>query len=404
MKRFAKLALCLTLIVPAGVAGTSTAEALPADWEVLAGAVHPTNPEAKYEYTRFYPEMLRVRRGQIVRWTFHGPNLRLGSEPYGLHTVSFLPGQDRAGNNILREDEYATVGFRDDVFFGSRCGRTGQPLCEVSSTDDFVSSGFTSVFDASPFRARIDLPQGTYSYFCLIYPEMNGTIEVVPSATTLPSQAQIDQIVEQQIAEDSANADARVAELSEPRSEVVDGIRTWDVHAGAFTEDAHVELPKFLPASLPIEAGDRVRFLATDFVHNVAFPANLVGGPTPAPHGLGGLAILPSCDFDEPTGGAPGVIGLWRIRMPDCPAHLELLYMPWVARVVRAPGNAILSEASYHNSGIIASSSFPDTHRPPAVTGLTWATGFDADFPVAGTFAFRCMVHPALMTGSITVT
>jgi plastocyanin len=337
-----------------------------------------------------------------VQWEFLGSHRRFDGRRYGLHSVAFLPDDDRAPYPLMRADEWS-VALNEPSIFGSGCGRGGQPACVVEDPNVFVSSGFPTL-DGSPFRARIELGVGRYRYFCMIFPKMEGAIEVVPDDEPLQTQAEIDDEVAHQIAADSRLADDTAQQLSIPRFEIVDGTREWTVHAGAFTPDGRVDIQAFLPARLPALAeGDRVRWKTTGFFHSVTFPAALVGGPDPVPNGLGGLGVLLGCDPDDRTSGLPGAWGFWGIRGPACPANLEVLVSPWVFRPFRAPGDAVVAPATYHHSGGIVAADFPASGRPPAETGIRWADRFDAAFPVRGTYPYRCMVHPATMSGWIEV-
>ena len=389
----------VTLVLVVSVLSPATSDARPPDGKltIQAGAIHPENKSAPYEYTRYYPEVLRVRRGQTVTWRF-----------LGFHTVTFSRS---ARPSWYRPDEAPDTYAVNEAFaFGATdCGRLGTKPCVLTPSTKFLSSGVPRVRANEPFALTIDVPEGSYRYLCTVHPSMSGTVQVVGSRSPVPTQKQVDAQVASQVRADSRTADALFRADQRPASTVdADGTRVWRGLLGDSTRDNHVSILAFMPAGLEIAAGDKVRYVYREHVvnevHTVTFPSAVSGGPTPpGPPGLGSFPFVPACDFDDPASGMKGVPGLWGVAVwPACPANDEVLHQPWMTRGRPAPGNEILTPTTYHDSGILAPKRAP-TMRVLPDTGRKLPSAFDAGFPNVGSFTFECNIHVDLMTGSVTV-
>ena len=369
---------------------------------VHAGAKDPTDKLSMHMYEAYFPSRLRVHKGDRVRWEF--PNQVEGAQAF--HTVTFGNPDDAS---FARADEApGSIAFDERTFFGTGCGRGGQPVCVISSSDRLVSSGTpiqhsAGVDKVQPFDVKVDLPVGTYTYFCTIHhPKMQGTIEVVADKVALKNPKPADLTGE--IVAQTKRANARFSELSQPRLVVEGGRRVWTVASGADAKgDIHVSTERFLPGSLEVRAGDTVRWVNGGTAHTVTFPDTTAGLGGPPQH----LAI--NCEFDEPASGAPGVplVGtagatglLW------CPpgGSLEMGITPLGASPHRAPSDAITSPATFHSSGIMINGGLTERLRgAPARSGKHFPSQFEATFPTPGTYTYRCLMHWTFMTGSITV-
>ncbi len=389
------------LVVATFSAAPSIAQEI--DFVIQAGATNPNDPSLAYEYTRFYPDTLRVHQGQTVSWKI------LGSAPgaTGFHTVTFLPdGRDRPG--LLREDEIpGYYNTTDEWFAPVGCGHVGEEPCLLQDTDTFVSSGIPIFFSPTDFSVTIDVPPGAYEYLCTVHASMTGTIEVVPDEEALKTQEQIDQETIEEVAADTAAADAVVAEDADPGFVIEDGRKIHVVLLGDSTPDNHVAIVQFLPGNLQIEAGDGVRWIyddeIIDEIHSVSFPEELSGGFSPFPHGKAGVSFHPRCDFDDPNGGAPGIPGLWEVTPLPCEGNLELGVSTWMTEPTLAPGNDPSVPLAVHDSALLIPEGAPDQYRMNPGTGEPFPATFDAGFSNPGTYAYECNVHSDPMTGSITV-
>lgn len=397
MAKYGKVVVAMAMIVVGiGIMGDARAETV--DFDVQVGAINPNDPAKPYEYTRYYPEELQIHRGQTVRFNF------IENLPLGFHTVTFssagLPGYWRP------DDVPGTYAFPDEGLLSSACGRGSQPACSFTSPDQFLSSGFVVNAPAhSPFRVTVDLPPGTYSYFCTIHATMTGTIEVVPDAAPLETQASIDALAAQQVLDDTANADALFQAGGTSRVTHENGQRVWHVLLGDSTDDDHVAIDTYLPASLPdVAPGDKVRFEFRERgagpikneIHTVTFPEEI------GVHGIA-LAFYPACDPDDPATGLKGIPGAWGVDGPECPWNTEFLWQPRITSTTPAPGNAVLTPATFHDSGAMIPPGAPESFRTLPDTGELRPVTFEAEFPNAGTFSFACSIHEHFMTGSVTV-
>lgn len=398
--RLRRICWTLPLVVAfsASMLGAPPAEAKARTVTIQAGAVHPTHPSARYDFTRYYPDVLKVRRGQTVRWTF----------PIN-HTVTFSKSP-RPG--FYRPDEVSgTYALNERVGFGAAgCGREGLRPCVLTDRTPFLSSGLAPLRANEPFEVTIDAPAGRYRYFCTIHPGMRGTIEVVPPRATVPTQRQVDAEIKAEVRKDARAADAVFRAGQKPVSRVTaDGTREWRVLLTDATPDDHVSLFAFMPSELKIAPGDKVRYVfrdrAVNGVHTVTFPTALAGGSQPVPHGLAGLPFTPACDLDGRSTGLKGVPGLWGVNdaWPACPGDVELLWQPWMIQGHPAPGNEVRTAATYHDSGFLVPKRSAKGIRTLPDTKRVFPSSFEAVFPSAGGFSYSCNFHPDFMTGNVSV-
>jgi plastocyanin len=391
----AVLAVIVALV--ASVLACPAARAGPGTLTIRAGAVHPTNRDAPYVYTRYYPDVLQVHRGQTVRWTFEQT-----------HSVTFSKA---ARPGWYRPDEIPDTYAVDERFgFGATdCGLVGLKPCTFTASTAFLSSGVSRVRQEQPFEVRVDAPPGTYTYFCTLHPAMSGAIQVVRDTVVVRTQKQLDAYARSDVRADSKAADAVFRADQKPVSTVdAGGRRVWRGLLGDSTPDKHVSIVAFMPADLDAAAGDKVRYVFRDHAinepHTVTFPTEVSGGPPPGPVGLGTFALFPACDFDGRTSGLPGVRGLWGASpVPACPANFEVLHAPWMTRGHPAPGNQVMTPATYHDSGLLIprGSSMGMRRLPDTGRVLPWT--FEAEFPNTGSFKFECNLHADVMTGSVNV-
>jgi plastocyanin len=385
MNKIAVLAVIALLVGTAGAVGADG----PTTFTIQAGAAAT---EASFEHTRFYPHDLQVHQGDSVTWRIERPSPNLG-----FHTVTFLPeGEERPP--LLRADEIAgNYNVPERWFASSGCGQTGAAACVIDDVESYHSSGVPPInADPDTFTATLNLPAGSYQYLCTVHASMTGTVSVVDDEVDVATQEQLDA----QIAAD-VEAD-RLAGLSlldqDPGFVIEDGRRVYTVLLGDSTPNNHVAVNQFIPASLSVASGDGVQFVfddeVVDEIHTVSFPEVVAGSFSPFPHGKGGFGFYFKCDPDDPLTGATGVPCL-----PDMANELGVA--PWMSAPERAPGDALLTPVTVHDSAILAPAGngtygeFPDGTRLP--------DSFAAEFPVAGTFPYICQVHMQPMTGSITV-
>jgi plastocyanin len=390
MRRAATLLSVFVLIGSFLVLGPRSDAAPPAPLKIQAGAIPKGN--APYEYTRFYPEAVKVHRGQTVRMNI-----------FGFHTFTYSK-VGRAG--FFRADELpGTYALPEQSLIGSDCGR-GAP-CVLTPKTTFAGSA-VPLFSGDPVDIKVDLPPGRYTYFCQIHATMSGTIDVVGPGDSIPSQKQVNAQIASAVRKDTAAADALFRRDQVPVSKVgADGVRTWRVLVGDATPDTAVQFLAYLPGKLSIAAGDRVRFEMRGAFkgdpHTVTFPAAAAGtSMLPMPNGLAGFSVNLSCDPDDTTSGLPGAVGFWGILGPPCPANLEALWAPWMTSGHPSPGNLVATPATYHDSGVLAGTRLPKNFRS-VPDRPAFPSTFDAEFPGAGSFTWACTVHGDFMTGTVDV-
>jgi plastocyanin len=281
------------LVSPAGAApaaaATSKAAATSAP-PITIGVDNAPPPGKNWEYTHYFPENnVNVPAGGTVLFAWNQ------GSPDGLHSVTFVPN----GQTVAQvQAVYLTITSDTD---NSESGTIIPPLtnnptnpaclagpgaapCVFDGTS-VLSSGIIPTSTGAVFPVQI-APQtapGTYTYFCVIHPGMQGTLTVVPAsqpatdAATLASQAgaELNQL----------NAGAATAEAAAnvPTSTSnADGTSTWTVHVGLTVDD--VELLEYLPKVVPIRKGDSVKYDGsgtTQEPHTVTSPAGAAQGMVP---------------------------------------------------------------------------------------------------------------------------
>lgn len=199
----------------------------------------------------------------------------------------------------------------------------------------YLNSGF--VLKDKTFE--VSFPgNGTYPFFCIIHPGMQGSIEVVDAGSaSISTQAQVDSAAKKVF--DDALVALKAANNTEAAKPVVrttnaDGTTTWTVTVGGLVGPS--DLQQFYAPKLDIRAGDTVVWKSA----------------VPTPHTatfLGGTAL----------------------PIPPIPENPKVMQA--------APAAAGYIGTGYLNSGII---------------GVGWpAQQFSQKFTAAGTFPYICVLH-----------
>lgn len=386
-----------------------------ADHLVVAGALEPGWPTegtaARFEYLAYYPTRLQIHRGDVVFFRIDG-----------FHTVTFSPvGEERQG--LFRRDEVEPMVAAGHTEPSDRtCGTSVEaPPCVLDRTDKFVNSGWKLMPAGSTdidhdLKLKVDLPVGTYTYYCTIHTGMEGQIEVVPDDQAIATPEEVE---EQRQAQVTADTEAAVATLEQPwplEFEQVDGTdrRRYRIQAGAFTPDKRVSLEQYFPATAEIAPGDEVEFFVPEGgfqspehiepvynAHTVSFPNDFVRQNV-----LGGARYMPpACDPDGATSGLPGFVHFPAIFM-GCPDGMEREM--WFAPIafqhpLRAPGDAVLTPATQHDSGMLVTPDGPCRSSCDPWTRERLPTTTTSLFPAEGTFSYSCLLHGPVMGGTIHV-
>lgn len=378
----------------------------------------------------------------------------------GLVRTDEIPGV------IAFDDELATGSGLGDAKCGLKRGSRShgvlpQKPCAIRSVPDGSRFDFnealTNVGRPQPFWVEISLPEGVYQYHCTYHSWMIGRIEVVGDKTKVPDHDEVAESALDMATEDIAEAAELHRELSEPQWRQDGDDRVWRVTTGANTDSGHATIIGYMPAALPVRRGDRVEFVGgrpeaptvvgqTAEAQTVTFPGEAVGrfflngctmehcdgttwiddlGPPPGqykdgrlhtqavPTGLTLLVFPWACDYDGWKTGLPGVPNTW-VPRTGCPpgpdgerGNFEFSFSDLAARSQRAPLDEIRTKETVHNSGwmVPAAYSWPERplEDPTWKDDPTWPTTFEARFPTSGVFTYGCLLHPDVMSGSISV-
>ena len=208
----------------------------------------------------YVPGDMTILVGDSVKWTTES------DEP---HSVTF--GTGPAG---VPPPAWPAAGFT---------GTTPPPPGTAALTATYGGSGFLNtqlLFKGS--NATVTFTSaGTFPFICQIHPGMAGTVNVVASGTTT-TQAEADAkaaLTRTAILGAVAGVEAaQTAQVSETKRS--DGTSLWNIFTNSQQDPApqpgggtgFLELMRFVPPSLNIQAGDTVKWNALA-VHTVTFPA-----------------------------------------------------------------------------------------------------------------------------------
>ncbi len=229
--------------------------------------------EQGFAVNEYLPESITIRTGDTVRWVFPW------MEP---HTVSF---------NYQGPPDPANV--------------TSPVVWDGMSP---VNSGLIFGSPSAPpsFEMTFTTP-GIYQYFCVIHPNMTGTVTVVDDGP-IDTQEDLDARGDAEYAAAIGPLKALAAEraAAEPAVEVkADGTKKYTFLVGGETPNGDVQ--QFFPASGHVEVGDTVEWVNDGFTpHTVTFGIPTPGLP-PDPFAWG--RITPAKSFDGSGFWNSGIIG-----------------------------------------------------------------------------------------------
>ena len=384
----AVLAAALLLGIMPSATGTAAHANEPVDHVVAVGADDPGSPaipahQDRFEYLAYYPGTVKVHRGDVVRFDYQGD-----------HSVTFYPGGVRRDSVVVPDELEGDVRLeglfpsRDDCAFGVGAGDL--PPCVLSSGDQFLNAGASAADPDYIARVKVDVPPGTYPFFCIFHRGMRGAIEVVGDDEQIPTPGEVEAERRAQVQRDTAAAEAVVAEHQTPVPQVVGGHARWQVAVGGSTADGRVGILSYLPSDLEIAPGDEVEFVLPESPeeyldwHSVSFLPDAVREVAPAHY------LESRCDLDGRDTGAPGLGVSIATVVTGCPAgELELVYLPAAyEQPLRSPGGIVAGPAPVHDSGGMAPSGPLCTDRCDPWTGKPLPHKFDATFPAAGEYGY----------------
>jgi plastocyanin len=308
-------------------AATPRALAAPGEVSLVAGANDPKDPNIAV--LEFLPDSIKVAPGTKVTWEIAGP------EP---HSVTFVPPGTTVPPSTEADPGLTFPTPATAPYDGTTLANSGVlPLGPTSAVQKF-SMSFANT--------------GTYTYYCVLHPNMVGQVQV--TADTRDSQSSITSTGNQQKKKYFAEGAAAKKKLvkSTPRKTTnPDGSTTYSVEMGAST--AHTDVLTFSPTPKQVKAGDHVAFVNNSRApHTASF-----GGP-----------LVPTI----PT--APNVVN-----------------------PVPGASPQTLVPDTYLNSGWLP----PKTKGGPPLAARTYTY----DVPDAGKFSYACVLHlPSGMAGVIDAT
>jgi plastocyanin len=293
-------ALAAALIATARIAPVQAASTL----NVSVGAGTGTTTANAY-----MPGDVTILVGDSVKFTIDS------DEP---HSVTF--GNGPAGTS---PDEWPVTGLT---------GTVPPPPATANLTGTYGGTGFLNtgvIFRGSTATIQFTAA-GSLPYICVIHPGMAGVVKVVASGTTT-SQADADAKAAQTrtalLGAEASLAASVQAQVSETKRS--NGTSLWSIYANAKQDVApqpgggtgYLELLRFIPSTLEIEAGDSVKWTATS-AHTVTFPASGQDPATIDPFTTppttnsvyDGQSFYHSALFGFP---APGVPTTYTLTFPD---------------------------------------------------------------------------------------
>ena len=271
------------------------------------------------------------------------------------------------------------------------CGTAGSP-CTFNGSSP-VSTGAPLAGPVAPMSVKITAPVGYYHFICLIHPQMQGWLAVVPSGFHVTSAAELATKVHAQATADrEAGWDAEAAASHAAVHTNMDGSRTWTLTAGTSSPDGHVVILEMLPRKVTIAKGDHVRWIsrATNEPHTVTFPTELHSDMVAMCEN--GATDTPATPTKFPPTG-PTDFTCKPGPNPPPPDEIEF-----------GGGNGvthITSTATVADSGIIASSKELAGFSLPA-TAASSTVGRELRRGGTGTYHYLCQIHQG-MEGTIIV-
>lgn len=294
---------------------------------IRAGVSDPTHNQIAV--LQYMPAKATVSVGQKVRWSW--------SETKEPHSVTFLaPGQtapDPGSDSSLFAPTPPTGPYDGSVLVNSGLMPLGP--------------------DAVPPFEMTFSKAGTYSYLCVIHPQMAGAIEVAAGdagETAAAVTTRGDQEKGQWLAEGN-DAYGKLMAATPASTKNKDGSTSWKVEMGATTP--HTDILAFAPVPANVKRGDKVTFVNSSM----------------APH-------TASFFNQQPP-----------ITNPE---------LPEAQKAAPGPSPQKLNAKDMFNTGLLPPNAPPGAGPPEAVRSFTFSV------PTAGEYSYICIFHaPSGMAGAI---
>jgi plastocyanin len=341
----AAAAMAFAALVPA-VAGAATRNAFAGGDGVVDNAPEQFSPNA------FLRRTLTVHVGDTVRWRFRG-----------FHTVTFpVRGDDPPA--FVQPGDAQVSGVTDAAgqplwFNGQVPTLAPNPVAAAPTRGSSYTgrslrnSGLPTGNPPRPYRLRFTRT-GSFDYYCVVHPGMEGTVRVVSSRRRVPSEAQNRRAADRELAALARSA-RRVAREDAPAAATVE--------AGRAPRGARYTINAFFPSTLSVRVGQPVTFTMAGQnqteLHTVTF------GPQ---------AYRDTIEFIGPNGVNP---------LAAYPSDPPPAFPP-------------LSPAS-HGNGFLNTGALDNDARSPQPNRAA------VTFAAPGSYPYECIIHEG-MNGTITVT
>jgi plastocyanin len=294
---------------------------------IRAGVSDPTHNQIAV--LQYMPAKATVSVGQKVRWSWDETR-----EP---HSVTFLaPGQtapDPGSDTSLFAPTPPTGAYDGSMLVNSGLMPLGP--------------------DAVPPFEMTFSKAGTYSYVCVIHPQMVGTIDVAAGdagETAAAVTTRGDQEKGQWLAEGN-EAYGKLMAAKPASTKNRDGSTTWKVEMGTTT--AHTDILAFAPVPASVKRGDKVTFVNNSM----------------APHTASFFNQQPA------------------ITNPESPE---------AQKAAPGPSPQKLNAKDMFNTGLLPPNAPPGAGPPEAARSFTFSV------PTAGEYSYICIFHaPSGMAGAI---
>ena len=386
VKKWASLAVAAGTMAGVAALPATTAQAAVTAYNVQVGGDVPLGGTL-FEGMRFLaPQNFAVHKGDTVTFTMAG-----------FHTATLLPdteqnpdtwrAQHQAG---LSSDYSLIVPDSDDgptqFMFNNADALPSDPTCGTASAPcDYDGK---SVVNSGAFNETFtvtinDNPGASIWVICLIHPDMQMHIQVVPDATAATDPSEVDSYKSQTLAADHDSAAALIPKLNKPtHHKTASGKVVWDAFAG-FDQDGY-GLDGMFPQTLHIKKGQTVRWHFSQLmgnIHTVTFPKKQAVA-------LNGEFGSPVCEADPadtpPTSPGP----------PFCadPTTLEL----------HAPAAALLPAGNHKYAGKTSGLTTSGVEGAGAPSMAPFDVKFTNTSSKKG-FKYACIIHGGMMDGVVFV-
>ncbi|MGI8556767.1 MAG: cupredoxin domain-containing protein [Solirubrobacteraceae bacterium] len=347
--------------VAAGIAAVALLAAAPGafakTYNLTAGPVSRP-PNKQLDADAFFSKKITIHRGDTVSWAIHG-----------FHTVAF-PGKGKqpppliianAASPVLGALDPAGVPF---WFNGKAPSLQVNPLAQLPAGghtytgSGYANSGLPPGGPGKPFAYKLKFSKtGSFRYFCIVHPGMEGTIKVVAPGRKAQTPGQV-----------HAAALAQQARVFK-QAALLGKIKPAGGHVRVGNDSNGATWLRFFPHNRTVKVGQTVTFdmHARDEIHTVTF------GPESYTLGLEN-----SFTQVTPQPGGPPSVSL----DPVSAYSSDPRPLP--------PYDGTNHKIGFENSGILS-----NTGPQPSSASFT--------FTKPGTYRYECVIHQG-MDGTITVT